>query len=226
MNPLRRLLCSAALLAAPGIAAAASAAGAPDRPKEGVEYQALPEAQPTDSGRKVEVLEFFAYYCPHCYAFEPLLADWVKKQGDNIVFRRVHVPRGPQVAAQQRMFFTLESLGLLEQYHGKVFNAMHVDRLSFAQDEQVFDWASRAGIDRGRFIDTYRSFGVQSKLRRAQAMMDAYRITHWPMIAVDGRFLTSPGMIAESGNVSGNDALQGTLQVMDGLVARAKADRK
>lgn len=221
MNPLRRLICSAALLAAPGLAAAS-----PVTPKEGAEYQTLPEAQPTDSGRKVEVIEFFAYYCPHCYSFEPYLADWVKKQGDNIVFRRVHVPRGAQVAAQQRLFFTLESLGLLEQFHGKVFNAYHVERVGFTQDEQVFDWASRAGIDRAKFIDTYRSFGVQAKVRRAQAMMEAYRITHWPMIAIDGRFLTSPGMVGESGNVSGNEALQGTLQVMDTLVARAKADKK
>ncbi|MCC2958153.1 thiol:disulfide interchange protein DsbA/DsbL [Massilia sp. IC2-477] len=220
MNPLRRLLLSAVLLAASSLALAS-----PTAPKEGAEYQALPEAQPTDSGRKVEVIEFFAYYCPHCYAFEPLLADWVKKQGDNIVFRRVHVPRGQQVAPQQRLFFTLESLGLLDQYHGKVFNAMHVDRLPLALDEQVFDWASRAGIDRARFIDTYRSFGVQAKVRRAQAMMEAYRVTHWPMIAIDGRFLTSPGMVDEAGT-PGQAALPGTLQVMDQLVARAKADKK
>ena len=221
MNPLRRLLLSAPLLAAPGLALAS-----PSQPKEGVEFLALPEAQPTDSGRKVEIIEFFAYYCPHCYSLEPFLADWVKKQGDGIVFRRVHVPRGAPVAPQQRLFFTLESLGQLEQYHGKVFNAMHVDRLPLAQDEQVFDWASRAGIDRARFIDAYRSFGVQAKVRRAQAMMEAYRITHWPMLAVDGRFLTSPGMIAESGQATGTEALQATLQVMDVLVARAKADKK
>ncbi len=221
MNQLRRLIVSAALFAAAGLAAAS-----PTAPKEGVEFQALLDAQPTDSGRRIEVLEFFAYYCPHCYAFEPQLAEWVRKQGDNIVFRRVHVPRGAPVAAQQRLFFTLESLGMLEQFHGKVFNAMHVERLPLAQDEQVFDWASRAGIDRAKFIDTYRSFGVQAKVRRAQAMMESYRITHWPMIAIDGRFLTSPGMLNEAGNISGNEALQATLQVMDVLVARAKADKK
>ena len=225
MNPLRRLICRAALLAAPALVAG-TAAASPASPREGAEYQLLPEAQPTDGPGKIEVIEFFAYYCPHCYTFEPYLADWVRKQGDDIVLRRVHVARGAQVAAQQRLFFTLESLGLLEQFHGKVFNAYHVERVGFTQDEQVFDWASRAGIDRARFIDTYRSFGVQAKLRRAQAMMEAYRITHWPMIAIDGRFLTSPGMVGESGKVSGDDALQGTLQVMDTLVARAKADKK
>jgi thiol:disulfide interchange protein DsbA len=224
MNPLRRLLLSAAALA-PALTSGLAAASAA-QPKEGVEYLALLDAQPTDSGRKVEVIEFFAYYCPHCYALEPHLVEWVKKQGDSIAFRRVHVPRGAPVAAQQRLFFALESLGQLEQFHGKVFNAMHVERLPLAQDEQVFDWASRAGIDRARFIDAYRSFGVQAKVRRAQAMMEAYRVTHWPMIAVDGRFLTSPGMLDEAGEARGGAALTATLQVMDVLVARAKADKK
>lgn len=221
MDPLRRLTLSAALLAAPGFAAAT-----PDRPTEGAQYRVLPQAQPTEGGSKIEVTEFFAYYCPHCHAFEPLLADWVGKQGENIVFRRVHVARGAPVAAQQRLFFTLESLGLLDRFHDQVFHDYHVGRVSLAQDEQVFDWAGRAGIERGRFVDTYRSPEVQARLQRAQALMEAYRVSHWPMIAIDGRFLTSPGMVAEAGNISGKEALQGTLRVMDLLVARAKADRK
>jgi thiol:disulfide interchange protein DsbA len=221
MRLLRRLSCAALLLAAAGLAGAS-----PTSPKEGAEFLTLPDPQPIDSGKKVEVTEFFAYYCPHCYAFEPKLAAWVKKQGDNIVFRRVHVPRGEAVAPQQRLFFTLESLGLLEQYHDKVFNAMHVEHLPLSQDEQVFAWAGRAGIDRARFVNAYGSFGVQAKVRRAQAMMEGYRITHWPMVAIDGRFLTSPGMVSEANDSSGEQALQGTLSVMDALVARARAEKK
>ena len=211
MHPLRRLLCTTALLVLSGSAVSA----APAALRDGVEYQTLPNAQPTDSGRKIEVLEFFAYYCPHCYAFEPQLAQWVKKQGDNIVFRRVHVPRGAPVAPQQRLFYTLEALDLLEQYHDKAFAAMHVDRLPLSQDEQVFDWASRAGIDRARFIDAYRSFGVQARIRRAQSMMENYRITHWPMIAVDGRFLTSASMTGSH---------EGTLKQVDQLLARVRSE--
>lgn len=221
MDPLRRLTLSAALLAAPGFAIAT-----PDRSAEGADYQVLPQAQPTEGGRRIEVTEFFAYYCPHCYAFEPLLAEWVKKQGEDVVFRRVHVARGAPVAAQQRLFFTLESLGLLDRFHDKVFDAYHVGRVSLARDEQVFDWAARAGIERARFVDTYRSPGVQARLQRAQALMEAYHVTHWPMIAIDGRFLTSPGMVAESASIGGREALLGALRVMDTLVARAKADRK
>jgi thiol:disulfide interchange protein DsbA len=223
MNPVRRLLCAAALLALGGLASAA-----PGEPQAGVQYLVLPQAQNTDAGNKIEVTEFFAYYCPHCYAFEPLLAEWVKKQGANIVFKRVHVPRDAAVLPQQRLFYTLEALGLVGQYHDKVFSAMHVDRLRLSTDEQVFDWAAKAGIDRARFVDTYRSFGVQARLYQADTKVAAYGVNYWPLVAIDGRFLTSPSQANEGVTEARTEAQQqqAALQVMDYLVAKAKADKK
>jgi thiol:disulfide interchange protein DsbA len=228
MNPVRRLLCAAALLGLAGIASAA-----PGTPQAGVQYLVLPQAQNTDAGSAaprgaVEVIEFFAYYCPHCYAFEPLLAEWVKKQGANIVFRRVHVPRDASVLPQQRLYYTLEALGLADQYHDKVFNAMHVDRLRLSTEEQVFDWAAKAGIDRARFVDTYRSFGVQARLYQADTKVAAYHVNYWPLVAIDGRFLTSPSQANEGVPEARTEAQQqqAALQVMDYLVGLAKADKK
>jgi thiol:disulfide interchange protein DsbA len=223
--------CCAALLGLAGAPAAfanpANPAAPAAEPKDGVEYLTLAAAQPIATGRKVEVIEFFAYYCPHCYAFEPALQAWVRQQGDNIVFKRVHVSRDANVAPQQRLFFTLEAMDLLDQYHDKVFAAMHVDRLRLNSDEQVFDWAARNGIDRARFIDTYRSFGIQQRLRRADAMMDAYHIDRWPMIAIGGRYLTSPSHANESAIAAGEarseaQQHQVALQVMDYLVGKAR----
>lgn len=223
---MRRLL---SFLSALALCAFAGAAGAaPADPKNGVEYLTLPEVQATDAGKKVEIIEFFAYYCPHCHAFEPALADWVKRQGDNIVFKRVHVARGPQVAPQQRLFYTLDALGLLPQYHTRVFEAMHgAERNRFNTDELVFNWAEKNGIERARFIDVYRSFGVGARVRRVDAMMSSYRVDSWPLIAVDGRFLTSPYQ-ASSSLESATEAQQqqAALQVLDHLVAKAKAERK
>jgi thiol:disulfide interchange protein DsbA len=220
-RPFLRQVCAALL----GLLAAGSVFAA--EPKDGVEYLTLPSAQPTDTGRKVEVIEFFAYYCPHCYAFEPALRAWVRQQGDNIVFKRVHVSRDANVAPQQRLFFTLDAMGLLEQYHDKVFAAMHVDRLRLNSDEQVFDWVAKNGIDRAKFVDTYRSFGIQQRLRRADAMMDAYRVDRWPVLVVGGRYVTSPSHASEAAIAAGEtrtEAQQGqvALQVMDYLVAKAK----
>lgn len=219
----RRLFCSALL----GLAAAASLPAAAAEPKDGAEYLTLPSPQQTDTGRKVEVIEFFAYYCPHCHAFDPALQAWVRQQGDKIAFKRVHVSRDANVAPQQRLFFTLEAMGLLEQYHDKVFAAMHLDRLRLNSDEQVFDWITKNGIDRARFIDTYRSFGIQQRLRRADAMMDAYRVDRWPVVAIGGRFLTSPSHAGEAALAAGAarseaQQIEAALQVMDYLVAKAR----
>ena len=205
-----------------------SGAAVAAEPKAGVEYLVLPEKQNTDAGAKIEVTEFFAYYCPHCHAFEPQLAAWIKKQGDKIVFKRVHVGLNPSVAPQQRLFYTLDAMGLLEQYHGKVFAAMHEQKLRLNSDELVFAWAEQAGIPRAKFIDTYRSFGMQAKINRAASMMEAYHIESWPMVAIDGHYLTSPYQAGQGGNVGATeqDQQQAALVVMDYLVAKAKAEKR
>jgi thiol:disulfide interchange protein DsbA len=216
-HALRRLFCIALL----GLAAGAPALAAE---QAGTQYLTLPTPQPTDTGKKVEVIEFFAYYCPHCYAFEPMLSAWVKKQGDNIVFKRVHVPAGAAVLPQQRLFYTLDAMGLLEQNHRKVFDAMHVERLRLSSDDQVFDWAAKNGIDRAKFVDTYRSFGIQARVRRAGAMMEAYGVDRWPLIVIDGRFVTSPSHVNEGSTEA--EQQQAALRVMDALVTKAKAEKQ
>ena len=104
MQLLRRAICAAALLTLGGIVSAA-----PVAPKEGVQYKVLPQKMDTPAGKQVEVIEFFAYSCPHCNVFEPVLAAWVKKQGDNIAFKRVHVAAGQRALPQLRLFATLEA---------------------------------------------------------------------------------------------------------------------
>jgi thiol:disulfide interchange protein DsbA len=225
MHAPRRLFCTALLGLAAGFASLPALAA---EPQAGAQYLVLPSVQPTDTGKKVEVIEFFAYYCPHCYAFEPQLHAWVKKQGDNIVFKRVHVPGGASVLPQQRLFYTLEAMGLLDQYHQKVFDAIHQQHVRLSSDEQVFDWVAQNGIDRAKFIDTYRSFGIQARLRRAAAMMDAYYVDRWPLVVIDGRFVTSPshaGAGAPEGSTEAQQQ-QTALQVMDFLVTKAKADKQ
>lgn len=223
MRFLKKILFAAALCTA-----AMGASASPGEPKNGVEYETLATPQATESGKKIEVTEFFAYYCPHCNVLEPQLAAWVKKQGDNIVFKRVHVSRDDSVAPQQRLFFTLQAMGLVDKLHTSVFQAMHVERNRLATDDAVFDFVAKQGVDRQKFIDTYRSMGVSARVRRADAMMQGYNVTFWPMIAIDGRYITSPSQ-ADQGSKSAKNEEQlnaQALTVMDVLVAKAKAEKK
>lgn len=204
------------------------AAGAsPAAPVLDTDYVKLVERQPVDTGKKVEVIEFFAYYCPHCHAFAPDIEAWARKQGDNIVFKRVHVGTGPSVLPQEKLFFALEAMGLLEQYHMKVFDAMHAQLGALRDDAAVMAWVAREGIDKKKFAETYNGLGVSGKVRRTERMMSDYRVDYWPMVVIDGKYMTSPSQVNQGTPVKTEEQMHANaLTVMDFLVAKAKSEKQ
>jgi len=205
---------------------ATGAQAAPANPQNGVDYRTLDKAQPTDAGKKVEVLEFFWYGCPHCNSLEPALADWVKKQGDRIVFRRVPVAFAERMVPHQKLFYALETMGRVDDLHPKVFQAMHVQRQPLDSDAAITDFIVKQGVDKQKFLDVYNSFGVQSKAKRASQLQQAYQVDGVPLLAVDGRFLTSPSIISASVGSRAEPVLHaGTFQVLDWLIARSAKEQ-
>jgi thiol:disulfide interchange protein DsbA len=210
-----------ALIAATMVASTAFAS--PADPKNGVDYQTLTAPQPVQAaGKKVEVIEFFAYHCPACNMVEPMLNGWVKKQGDNIVMRRIHLPFQGAADPEAHLFLTLEAMGKLEEFHGKVFRAVHVERKRLMTDDAIIDWATKNGLDKAKFMETWNSFGVTTKLRRLGQLQAAYKVTGTPTIIIDGKYVVSPGQVAEANKIQDvSQMLQATSQVMDALVAKA-----
>lgn len=207
-------------------ALAFSASATPADPKEGAEYKTLAKPQPVDTGKKVEIIEFFDYACPHCAAFDETLNSWVKKQGDNIVFKRIHIGRQGTDLPQAKMFYTLQTMGVLTpELHSKAFKEIHVNRNRLNRDEQVFEFIAKQGIDKQKFIDTYRGFGVAGHVRKALAQMDAYQVEFWPLLIVDGKYQTAPSMA--NPNASTEAQLnEDVTRVLDALVVKAKAEKK
>jgi thiol:disulfide interchange protein DsbA len=214
-----------ALLAASLVATAVStpAFASPTDPKSGVEYVTLAQPQPVQAtGKKVEVIEFFMYHCPHCNALEPQFEQWVKKQGDNIVLKRIHLTPGGVNDPEAHLYVTLEALGKVDEMHAKVFKAIHVDRIRMKDDATVIDWVSKNGIDRATFTSAWNSFGVMTKLRRLPQVIDAYKVDGAPTVVIDGKYQTSPATVYNSVKAGNeNQLFQATLQVMDALVAKA-----
>ena len=204
---------------------ASAAIASPTAPQQGVEYVTLSTPQPVQTtGKKVEVIEFFMYHCPHCNAFEPDLERWVKKQGDKIKFRRVHYPYSGPNDPEAHLFLTLEALGKSEEMQPKVFKAFHVDRLRLNKDDAIIDWVSKNGIDRAKFLDAWNSFGVQTKLRRMPQIVADYKVESVPTIVIDGKYQTSPSMAQAAVHATSEPQIFGaTLQIMDALVAKSAA---
>lgn len=206
---------------------ALSASASPANPQNGVDYRTLDKPQQTESGSKIEVTEFFWYACPHCNALEPSLVEWVKKQGDNIVFKRVPVAFRESFVPQQKLFYTLEAMNKLDELHPKIFHTIHNERRSLDTDAAVTDWVVKQGIDKQKFLDLYNSFGIQSKARRAAQLQSAYQVDGVPLLAVDGRFLTSPSIVGNSLGRQPEPVLHAaTLQVLDALVAKVSKEKK
>lgn len=208
-------------VAAIGLVASAAFASPAD-PKLGAEYVNLANPQPVQAvGKKVEVIEFFMYHCPHCNVLEPFMADWVKKQGDKIVFKRVHMPYSGPNDPEARLYLTLEAMGKLEEMHPKVFRAIHIERVRMNKDDVVIAWAVKNGMDKAKFTDAWNSFGVMTKLKRLPQILNAYKVDSVPTLVVDGRFMTSPSIVDATNKGMDENALsKATVQVLDAMVAK------
>jgi thiol:disulfide interchange protein DsbA len=214
-----------ALVAASLVASTAFAS--PTNPQNGVEYTTLSAAQPVQAvGKKVEVIEFFAYHCPACYMLEAGLNDWAKKNADKVNLRRIHLPFQGPADPEAHLFLTLEAMGKEAEMHPKIFQAVHVNRVRLMKDDQIIDWVAKNGIDRAKFMEVWNSFGVMTKLRRLPQTTTAYQVSGTPTLIVDGKYQTSPGQVSEKLKITDrNQILQAHFQVLDALVAKAAAKK-
>jgi thiol:disulfide interchange protein DsbA len=206
---MKRILAIAltALLALPGLALAQGKFA----------YTELKPTQPTESAAgKIEVLEFFWYGCPHCYSLEPSIEVWTKKLPADVQFRRVPAVFNERWGHDAAIFYTFEALGVLNKLHRPFFDAIHRDRLRSDNQQALSEWLQKNGVDSNRFFDTMKSFGVQTKLRRAAQLSVAYRIDGTPAMAVQGRYTVS----AEQGR-----SHQGMLDTVDYLLDIARKQK-
>lgn len=210
----RRQFSLAAATAATSMAFASNAVLAQQAaPKEGKEYLRLSTPAPTEApAGKIEVVEFFWYSCPHCNAFEPTFAAWKQKAPANVSVRRIPVAFNASFVPQQKLFFALQAMPNFDAMHVKVFHAIHVERNKLANDEAIFGWIAKQGVDVDKFKEAYNSFNVSSQLRKAAQLQQAYDVEGVPSMGVAGRFYTDGPRAGSMINV---------LNVVDHLVAQS-----
>jgi thiol:disulfide interchange protein DsbA len=210
MNRRRFAIRLAAAAAAPSLPLVAHAQGAP---VEGRDYARLAQPLPMPATGKIEVVEFFGYWCPHCNSFEPTLDAWSRKLPADVAFRRMPVAFSAPQEPYAKIYFSLEAMGQLEQMHRKVFAAIHVQRQRLEKDSEILAFMTANGVDAGKFSEVYKSFTVASKFKQARQLADAYRIDGVPTLGIHGRFFTSPSL------AGGADQ---ALRVADQLIQRAR----
>lgn len=188
-------------------------------PMAGVEYNTTTKDITTDNPSKIEVVELFWYGCIHCYQLEPQLHTWVNKLPADVVFKRVPgLPRADW-APMAKAYYAMETLGVLDKLHGKLFDAIHKNRTLKPTDEAAaIDWVTKeGGLDKKKVQEAFNSFTSNTKLNRAAQIFRDSGATGVPALIIDGKYVTSSSMAG--GNVQ-------VLKVADHLIAKARAEKK
>jgi len=201
-------LAGAAALASLGLPARA----ADGTPVDGKDYTRLSKPLPMNATGKVEVVEFFWYGCPHCFAFEPTLEPWAAKLPPDVHFVRVPVAFDALKEIHQQIYYTWDALGLVEQMHRKTFDRFHVAHKPINREDDMLAFAKENGLDAAKVKAAWESFGVQTRLRGAERMEQDYGIDHMPQMAVQGRWTTAS---SERGRPD-------VIAVTEGLIAMAR----
>lgn len=200
-----------------GVASAAQPQLVADR-----DYRVINPPQPTESGKKIEVSEFFWYACPHCNALQPSLKNWLAKKPADVEFRRVPAVLSDSWVPLTRAYYALEVVGGVEKLHYEIFSAIHEKNLRLQDPKTLFDWVGQHGIDRQKYQDAYGSFGVQSRVQRAIELTRNYDVNGTPTLAVDGKYLVAPSMTLKADHSVDYDKFY---QVLDQVIAMARKDR-
>jgi len=175
----------------------------------GTQYKVVAPAQPTNvAPGKVEIIEFFWYACPHCFAIDPVLQTWRKSKAEYIEFVRVPVTWGEVHRAHARLFYTLKSLGKEDALHAQVFGKIHqeheplfVPNDPLATQRAQLQFAKDNGISEADFMKAFNSFAVQTSLQEADDLVRRYRIDAVPTFAIAGKYLTDMQMAGGERNL-------------------------
>lgn len=158
------------------------------------EYRLINPPQPTDGSKKIEVVEFFYYGCPHCYELEPALKNWLKRKPADVEFRQQPAVFRENWIPLTKTYFALDALGLLPKLSDKVYSAVHDEGLGLSDEALMSKWIGQQGVDPVKFSEAYRSFAVQNSVQRAIQVTRDYQVKGTPSIAVAGKYITSPSM--------------------------------
>ncbi|RLA12594.1 MAG: thiol:disulfide interchange protein DsbA/DsbL [Gammaproteobacteria bacterium] len=177
---------------------------------EGVDYQLIEPAVPTSDPAKVVVTEIFWYGCPHCFRFEPFVEKWAESIPDGVVFEQVPSAINAAWTVHARAYYAFKMMGVQEQLHKQLFNAIHVQRQRLNSLDSIAEFVAEQGLDEKEFRKQYASFPVETLVRKGKQKELHYGLEGVPTVIVNGKYRTS-GVMA--GNFSR------LLQIIDFLVA-------
>ncbi len=174
-------------------------------------YDRIVPNQPTETPEGViEVVDVFGYRCPHCFSFLPVLDEFERQIPADVQVRHMPVIFRKDWEVPARAFYTAELLGVTEKMHRPIFEALHVDKRSM---DGVGSWRQLFvdhGVSAEDFDKTFKSFAVESGMRKSRVMQGRYGVSGTPSLIVNGKYRISPGAAGGFENM---------IKIAEGLIA-------
>jgi thiol:disulfide interchange protein DsbA len=189
---------------------------------EGRDYEVLPGAMAraaVAANGKVEVTEFFMFWCHPCYSFEPELDRWEARTSSEVSLTRVPALFNAAAQLQARAYYTAEVLGLPEALHDAFYEEIHERGNALASRIALAEFFQRFGVDAATFDATFDSSEVDARMQQAVALNREYGITSTPTLVVAGRYSTA-GLAGRG--APADKVWSEVLAVVDQLVAEAR----
>jgi len=206
---------SASVLLAGAAGAGSLLVGQSALAQSGQGYEEIQPPQQTVAAEgKVEVLEYFWFGCPHCYAFEPTINEWAANKPDYVEFVREAPPLNPNWRPHSEAFYAAEQLGVTEKFFDPMFNGIHADKRRLHNRKEIAKFAGELGIDSREFLSAMKSFAVETRMRQGMQRAVGSGITGVPSIVIAGKYRTG-------NRLAGGH--EGIVRVINELVERERA---
>ncbi|MBD1388051.1 thiol:disulfide interchange protein DsbA/DsbL [Neiella sp. HB171785] len=175
--------------------------------EEGTHYEVLP-GQPTAAP---EVIEFFSYYCGHCYKFEPIVAA-LEKGLKGTELKRAHVDflyyvdrstrkRYPETGKiVSRGFAVAQALKVVEPVSEEIYKRHFYENRQISSVGDLRDAFIAAGVAAKDFDSAYNSFPVNSMVARMAQQTKKYGIRSTPTVIVNGKYKVKPSGLSGADN--------------------------
>jgi len=155
-------------------------------------YKVIQQKMPTGDASRVEVLEFFWFGCPHCYAFEPAINNWKDSKPEYVDFVREAPPLNPSWEQHSRLFYAAQVLGITDGMFDQTFDEIHKRRKRLRDPRKIAKFVESLdlGVDAKKFEKTMNSFAVNTALNRSLNRAQQAGINAVPSIVINGKYLT------------------------------------
>lgn len=185
--------------------------------QEGVHYDRLVPVQGTSSPPdKIEVAEFFWYGCVFCYRMDAYIEEWKEDQPEEVNFINIPALWNTTMEMHARLYLALQAVDELGAAHRDVFRAIHTENRPLLRLADQERFAERYGVSAEDYRNAFRSFSVESSLRRIMELMRRYRILAVPAFVVNGKYVV---------RVTPDSDMPQLLEIVDELVARELSER-